>query len=76
MFGRQDVAGCNGDVGVSEVDVVGKKMVRFLTLAYLGSEEYVVGKQDGAMRNGIRKLPEGCETFGLIEENVGTHPVL
>jgi hypothetical protein len=55
VFGRQDGAGCNGDVRVPDVDVVGKKMVRFLTLAYLGSEEYAVGKQDGAVRNGSRK---------------------
>jgi len=59
-----------------EIDVVGKKMVRFLTLAYLGSEEYVVGKQDGAVRNRSGKWPEGCQTFRLIEENAGTPPVL
>ena len=31
VFGRQDGAGCYGDVGVPEVNVVGKKVSRILT---------------------------------------------
>ena len=42
--------------------------------AYGGSEEDVVGKQDGALKID-RRCPQQFQPSGLVEENGGTPPV-
>ena len=58
MVGKKDGAGCKGDVGVPEQEVVGKQYGAGCNRAYEGYEKDVVGKQDGAVWIGSRWWPQ------------------
>ena len=58
MVSKQDGAGCNRYVEVPVEVVFRKEDCAGCCRAYVGSEEDVVGKQDGAVRIGSRMWPQ------------------